>query len=190
MSEAKKKRAPWEQAARVSILGEKQELKSLEEYWVRPKKYGVFGENEIQAAALKESKKIPAKIVRKLTPLYEGKKVLTPADMLEVLSEDEIDLVIDAQTSGEMTATYDVMRLSMYHGIGAHNFDDIDGSNEYVSDDLVKKWLEYEPVATEIYGIVTEHNRPLASTTDSTSETLPDGSTTEQNTSPEPAKKK
>jgi len=184
---AKEQRTAWEQAARVSILGEKRELESLPGYWIRPKKYGVRGENDINAASLRETKSIPIKIQRKLLEAFKDKEQLTDEELASILDDDELDAILDKQRQNT-SKTYDVMRLVLLYGIGAHNFDDQDSSSEVVSEALVEQILEYEPIAEEVFGIVAAHNRPLASGMSSTSETQPNTSTTAQNSKQEPEK--
>lgn len=174
-----KNRAPWETAARAGIIGKRTELKSLAGYWITPKKYSVPAENAINAASLQESKKLPPSIIRKLAPVFEKKKLMSEAAMMEILTDDEMDKVLESQGGKNTVATVNVISLALLYGIGSHNLTgDQDTGTDIVDQELVDNILQYEPLTTEMYGIITRHNRPLSQKPSSKSKTQPSGSTT------------
>ncbi len=81
-----------------------------------------------------------------------------------------------------MDPTYrdQIYRIALADGVGEHNFVDDAGSligeGKVFDETTIAEILEWEPLATEIFQTIQEHNRPLTSGSGRSSGTLQDGS--------------
>ena len=176
-----RKRLAFEASARRAILGEKHELETLEGYWFRPRKYSVPGEEEINSAGSGIGDKLPASVVKKLIPIYQGKSLgeITEEAIIGELNDDELAELLKV-SMGSRQAETDIAAKILEHGIGEHNLYDQEQASTDVSSELIDALLEYAATVAEMVKVIQGYNRPLAR---STPETLPmqqNGSTQKQ----------
>lgn len=160
----------WQDDARRLIQGDKKELATFPGYWIRPKKYSVSQRDEIQAAMREIQKGIDKKaLVEVMSKVRNFDDELDKEELMKSLSEENLAALLDS--SNLPTAKLAEIRLRC--GIAEHNFE---GSTV---EELARAMMEYPVVCDEMVKIVEDFNRPLASRTSKTSETSPNGSTTE-----------
>jgi hypothetical protein len=166
----------WKSKISMSRIGEKVDLKTVDGFWVKPKKFSVEQNDEIQAAQLKAlagvNRGTLAKATNKIKIASENKEETA---VIDVLSDDDISALMDAK----FAPSSEVLRLHILYGIAEHNFCEEEIST-VVDNALVDGLMKYPDIATEIGGIVQRYNSPLAHQTSTTSGTSPDGSTGEQ----------
>ena len=151
----------WEDKSRLKRLGDKHDLDALEKHWIKPIKYSIEGEEEINLAKLKLKDRFPKGFLRKLAKKYPGLEKMTPTEMIGKLDEEELESLLEQTatlTAGEQTAH---IRLVLLHGIGEHNLMNDDGKPEEVTEDFVRRVCEDKDLAMEMSGVIEAHNRPL-----------------------------
>ncbi len=166
----------WEDKSRLKRLGEKHDLESLEGHWIKPIKYSIEGEEEINLAKLRLKDHYPKGFIRKLAKKYPGLESKKPAEMAAALDEEDLDEMLNQTTNltpGEQSAH---IQLTLLHGIGEHNMENGEGKPEKVTEDFIKRICENKELATEIQAVIVDHNRPLASGSGSKSGTQQSGS--------------
>lgn len=182
------KKPSWESAARRAILGDKVDLKSLEGYWIKPRKFSRQGEACIRAAGLHQQQAsidIPEELLNRLAEAYKKRDAgeLTSDEFEKLFTTQEKLTVFRSQTEIDSKLLIEPTRLKLLHGIGEHN---LNGVVEIgATEDLVNRLIQYPDPCEEIERIVEAHNRPLTQQTSGTSETSPNGSTNDANMSPE-----
>ena len=166
----------WKNKLSLSRIGERVDLKTIEGFWVKPQKFTVEQNDEIQAAQLKAlagvNRGTLAKATNKIKIASENDEETAAID---VLSDEDISALMDAK----FAPSSEVLRLHILYGIAEHNFCD-EESSSVVDKALVDDLMKYPDIATEIGGAARRYNDPLAHPTSATSETSPDGSTEEQ----------
>ncbi|KKN01553.1 hypothetical protein LCGC14_1126690 [marine sediment metagenome] len=156
----------WEDKSRLKRLGDRHNLDALEGYWIKPIKYSIEGEEEINLAKLKLKDRFPKGFIRKLAKKYPGLEKMNPTEMIAKLKEEELEELLEQTATlspGEQTAH---IKLVLLHGIGEHNLVDKDedkgGFVKEVSQDFVQRICEDRDLAMEMSGVIEDHNRPLA----------------------------
>jgi hypothetical protein len=166
----------WKNKLSLSRIGERVDLKTIEGFWVKPQKFTVEQNDEIQAAQLKAlagvNRGTLAKATNKIKIASENDEETAAID---VLSDEDISALMDAK----FAPSSEVLRLHILYGIAEHNFCD-EESSSVVDKALVDDLMKYPDIATEIGGVARRYNDPLAHPTSATSETSLDGSTEEQ----------
>jgi hypothetical protein len=167
----------WKSKLSLSRVGEKVDLKTAEGFWVKPQKFTVEQNDEIQSAQLRAltgvNRGTLAKATNKIKLASENNEETTAID---VLSDEDISALMDAK----FAPSSEVLRLHILYGIAEHNFCE-EESSTVVDKALVDDLMKYPDIATEIGGAARRYNSPLAQPTSTTSETSPDGSTEGQN---------
>ena len=151
----------WEDKSRLKRLGDKHNLDALEKHWIKPIKYSIEGEEEINLAKLKLKDRFPKGFIRKLAKKYPGLEKMTPTEMIGKLKEEELESLLEQTatlTPGEQTAH---IKLVLLHGIGEHDLMNGDGKPEEVNEDFVRRICEDKALAMEMSGVIEDHNRPL-----------------------------
>ena len=179
---ATKKQQGWEHQARLKRMGEKQDLKTFPGYWIRPQKYSIEGEEEIQCVQLRVKNKLSSATTKKIFARLreEGNPDITPEEFLKNLSEEELDDLLQEQGNLAPGDSSNYVRLVLLHGIGEHNFKNAEGKIEEVNEDFVNRLMYKADTAHEAIKIIEKWNRPLAKRSAPSSGTSPNGSTTEQ----------
>lgn len=169
----------WKDDARRTIVGEKHDLTTFEGYWIKPKKFSKSAEDAINEQIRKLQKGVNRKALVSVTKKAEerGEELgsMSEAEVLELLTEEELAALMD----GDTAATFDLCRVKIRYGIDSHNFcdGDIDSrSTQVVDDTFARDILEYPQIAGEIMGIIQEFNRPLPNKKSPKSETSQNGS--------------
>jgi len=167
----------WKSKLSLSRVGEKVDLKTAEGFWVKPKKFTVEQNDEIQAAQLKAlagvNRGTLAKATNKIKVASENNE---EASAIDVLSDEDISALMDAK----FAPSSEILKLHILYGIAEHNFCE-EESTTVVDKALVDDLMKYPDIATEIGGAAQKYNGPLALPTSETSGTSPDGSTEGQN---------
>ena len=163
----------WEDASRVKRLGNEHKLESLEEHWIKPIKYSIEGEEEINLAKLKLKDRFPKGFIRKLAKKYPGLEKMKPTEMIAKLKDEEVDSLLER--TGTLSQTPHI-KLVLLHGIGDHNLMNGDGKPEEVTEGFVQRICENKALAMEMSGVIEDHNRPLAARNGSKSGTQQNGS--------------
>lgn len=166
----------WKDSTRRTLLGPEVFLKATSnECWIRAKKLGIEATDKISdlQRSLFRGTENRAKF-RKYQEiekrLKEEGKTLEDADPLELI-----------EYVPEMDPAYrdQIYRIALADGIGEHNFVDDDGKiigDGKVFDEVtIKGILEWEPLATEIFLAIQNHNRPLTKGSGGSSGTSQDG---------------
>jgi len=180
---ATKKQQGWEHQARLKRMGEKRELQTFPGYWIRPQKYSIEGEEEIQCAQLRLKNKLSSAATRKIVAkLRESDDPdMTAEKLLKSLSDEELEAMMQEGGNIEPGDSSGYIHLVLLHGIGEHNFKNAEGKVEEVNEDFVNRFMAISELAHESVKIIEEWNRPLAKRSAPSSGTSPNGSTTEQN---------
>ncbi len=169
-------------ADRKKILGDKVYLKSVEGEWIRPKMLSVDKQDELkilQQRALKSAGVGASKVleIEKVKERIENEGVSEegiPESVYETV------MALNAMPSAELARFY------LKNGIGVHSFvDNSEAGSSEVTDKMVEELMEYSDISLEIVKIVSEFNSPLAKPTSEISETSPNGSTGEANSTKE-----
>lgn len=168
----------WKVAADRMTIGEKVELTTLPGYWVRPRKYSKAGEAEILAAqtrAVAQKRAVASSII----DAYDAQ----PANEADAMvgsraagMQREVQILVMQNASAAMVGHIDEDQARIAFGIEDHNFN---GEIERASMDWAREVMEHAEIANELLAIVAEKNRPLVRPTSPSSETSPNGSTTE-----------
>jgi hypothetical protein len=177
---ASKKQQSWEHQARLKRMGEKRDLKTFPGYWIRPQKYSIEGEEEIQCAQLRLKNKLSSSATRKIAARLResGNPEITVEEFLKTLNDEELEELLQEGQKLEPGDSSNYVRLVLLHGIGEHNFKDAQGKTEEISEDFVKRFMRISETAHEAVKIIEEWNRPLARRSAPSSGTSPNGSTT------------
>ncbi len=166
----------WEDKSRLKRLGDKHNLEALEGCWIKPIKYSIEGEEEINLAKLKLKDRFPKGFLRKLAKKYPGLETMKPTEMIAKLDEEEVESLLEQTATlspGEQTAH---IKLVLLHGIGDHSLENGDGKAEEVNEDFVQRICKDKALAMEMSGVIEDHNRPLPKGSVSKSEMPPNGS--------------
>jgi len=179
---ASKKQQSWEHQARLKRMGEKRELQTFPDYWIRPQKYSIEGEEQIQCAQLRLKNKLSSAATRRIVAkLRESDDPdLTAEKLLKSLSNEELEEMMQEGGNLEPGDSSGYIHLVLLHGIGEHNFKNAEGKVEEINEDFVNRLMDKADTAHEAVKIVEEWNRPLAKRSAPSSGTSPNGSTTEQ----------
>jgi hypothetical protein len=158
-------RVDWRIAADRAVVGERVQLKTMDGYWIKPRRYTKQGEAEIKAAELKPMMRHQS-VRRQL--IKEAGRQQSEADKATGTLPDEVqekimDAVIgglDADALSQLEASF----LRIKFGVAEHNFEIEDGGPS------TREWAvtlsEVAPdTFDEILELVQEKNRPLATTT-------------------------
>ena len=154
----KKPSINWKIAADRMAIGEQVELKSLEGFWVRPRRFTKAGEAEILAAqtrAIAKSKSIAASLMDSMPePETDSERMFGPS----AEAKKEIAMSVMENATADMVGRVEENTLRLMHGIEGHNFDE--------SGKATREWaesvMEYSDIANEILAIVAEQNLPLS----------------------------
>ena len=166
----------WEDKSRLKRLGDRHNLDALEGYWIKPIKYSIEGEEEINLAKLKLKDRFPKGFLRKLAKKYPGLETMKPTEMVAVMDEEEVEALLEQTATlapGDQSAH---IRLVLLHGLGDHNLENGDDKPEEVNEDFVQRICEDKALAMEMSGVIEDHNRPLAARNGSKSGTQQNGS--------------
>jgi hypothetical protein len=168
----------WKIAADRSVVGEAVELKTLPGLHVKPRKYSVRGDAEINAARIRSLAQVRSDALREVAGAFSEAK--QSDDQMGGLTPDQrkdIAVKVMEGATADMMGQIDEKRFKLFYGVHAHDFD-----GEYVAPTL--EWadaiLEYPEVTAEILSIVDTKNVPLAKPTSGSSATSPNGNLTEQ----------
>jgi len=160
------------------IMGEVHDLVSLPGYWFKPRKYSTEGAEKIQNLREELRKVIKGsptlKYIKKLHK--KGIENPTPEDIINNLSDREIEEFYDSMGDLGKRRTAESNRLVLLYGIGEHNFKDDGGNICKIDEDFVDVLCESQDLVLEMIGPIMEHNRPLARRTSGKSETSQNGS--------------
>jgi hypothetical protein len=170
--------ANWKIAADRSIIGEAVELKSLPGCHVKPRKYSVRGDAEINAARIRALAQVRSDALREVAGAFADVKQSDDAKMdLTKEQRQEIAVKVMENASADTIGNVSGKRLQLLYGIHAHDFD-----SEYIAPTLewVDSVLEYPEITNEVLAIIEAKNLPLAKPTSDSSATSPNGSSTEQ----------
>lgn len=185
----------FEAAARREIEGPAHYFDSLVEtddtgkkqhpYYFHPRKYSVKGRDAIRACDKPVTEGIPIGLQKKLAKIMEENPEISNIELLEMLPAEEVEVILRSQQ--EKGGTFDLYRTTIFYGCGKNNL--MGTVKDGLTEEEVERVLEYGDVAIEMFGTIRTWNRPLAHRRSRTSETLPNGTSTELSTPPEPSSK-
>jgi hypothetical protein len=167
----------WKIAADRVAIGEKIELESMPDYWVRPRRYTKQGEAEILAAqtrAIGKSKQIATSLMNQMpAPGSDAEEMAG----LTAQAQSDIAMIVMQNASADMVGKVEENTLRILHGIEDHNFN---GDPEKATQEWAAEVMGYADIANEILALVKEQNLPLGLRTSHKSGTSPNGSSTDQ----------
>lgn len=153
----------WQEATRRALIGGKVELKTVPGLWIAPRKLSTAVSDQIgemqRASLTSGDNRQKSKELRALEErlIAEGKK-LDDADPLELMA---VQPVIDPAVRAS------IYRLALSDGVGEHNFTDDAGAaigdGKAFDKDTIEAILEWDDLARELFDIIREWSRPLAS---------------------------
>jgi hypothetical protein len=167
----------WKKQISRSRVGEKVDLKSIEGFWIKPRKFSVSENDEVEAQDKKAT--LDAGVSLKdfaSAAIKVSKQKENSEESLEGLSDKETEALLNSQ----FTASAGIIRLSLLYGIAEHNFCEEESTTK-IDEAIVKEIMQIPEIASEMTTIVRNFNRPLAKKTSGTSETSQSGSTEEAN---------
>ena len=157
-------------------IGEKTELKSVEGFWVKPRKFSVEENDRIQAANIAALSKVKRSALAQATQKLRGQAETNPdALVVDLLDEKELEALMDVQ----FAPAAEIVKLQILYGVAEHNFCE-EESTTHMDAKLVEEIMQAPEIAGEIALVVQRFNDPLAKRTSGISGTSQDGSTAER----------
>lgn len=162
----------WKAAADLRVIGKAVPLKSLPGYWIKPRRYSVTGDAEVQAAEIRALAQVKEDALRGVAAAAQGEGEITDE------AKRELMVKVLEHVNADMVGSLEKKRAMLRYGVHAHNFE---GEAIGPTDEWVDEVFERAEIADEILKIVEEKNSPLESKTSPTSATSPSGDLKEQN---------
>lgn len=149
----------WKDRISRSRIGQKVDLKSIEGFWIKPRKFSVEENDLIQVANNAALSHVGRAAFAQATQKIKVQAERDPDVLvLDLLEDHQLEALMDAQ----FAPTAEIVRLQLLHGVAEHNFCE-QGSTTRMDEALVEEIMQVPEIAGEIALIVQGFNRPLAS---------------------------
>jgi len=165
----------WKNRISRLRIGGKVELKSIEGFWVKPRKFSVEENDLIQAANIAALSKVKRSAFAQATQKIRSRAKDDPdALVVDLLDERELEALMDAQFAPAAR----IVHLQILYGVAEHNFCEQE-STTHMDETLADEIMQVPEIAGEIALIAQGYNGPLVQGNSPISGTSPHGSTRE-----------
>lgn len=153
----------WEEKSRDRRLGDRHDLKSLPDFWFRPQKYSVEGDEVVSLAQMKLKDRFKPGTIRRILGKFKenqeaGAKV---EDLLMKLDNEDLNAIMDEASDSPAGAQTEYKRQVLLHGIGEHNFKNGKDELEQVTENFADRICQNHEIADEMVAVIVRWNRPL-----------------------------
>ena len=162
----------WKDATRRNLIGSKHELVAVKgELWIRPKKWSIQAADEI-ASYRRELFADPERRrkIQRIMELKKGEEI-----DIKTLEEAEGGELLELLSALELQDRRSIYAVGIRDGVGEHNFSDdageLIGNGQSFDQATIDDILTWGELATEMFGVIQEYNRPLAGRNGDNSET-------------------
>ena len=187
----------WKAQARKTLVGDKRYFDTMPEtedgqrFWMKPRKFSIEAQDAISQAQYRMRERIGGDALKILTDRREvlsriqsaseekGEE-LSNEEIFDLLEPEELQTVIQGVPPQER---YEIAKLELMYGWADSNFD-IDENATH--EQFVEELLDFPDQAREAMEFIEEWNRPLLDKMSRTSGTASSGSTTDTSSQTEP----